>query len=148
VRRQIRPVGLDPLGEVAAQRLARPGDPRREEQARVAARRSQRGAGQGGEELVEGAGRLGLDHLERLAQRRRHVGAGVVVGDGEDVERVDRVAVALEHRGDVPHAIDHCCDHPRGRPARRTGTFDADSAARSVVRVHDRTCSSRRVHPL
>ena len=77
-----------------------------EDDAAVAARPQQRGAGDRLDDLIAPdlveravlAVREAVDLLQHGAQRERHVVAGVAVGDGEDVEVVDLLAARLEVR--------------------------------------------------
>ena len=101
---------VERMGEVeavepalAGQAVRDPGQDLARDHARVAARAHQRAeARRLGDPLGVrvGPGPIGL--LQRRPDRRQHVGAGVAVGDREDVERVDLVDVRLEARDRAP----------------------------------------------
>jgi hypothetical protein len=97
--------GVDELARARDELLSGAAQELGEDDAAVAARSQQGGAGHGVDDLVAADlvqravdGRQAIDLLQAGPQREGHVVAGVAVGDGEDVEVVDLLAARLQVR--------------------------------------------------
>ena len=80
-----------------------PAEDLREDDARIAARTAQSALGDVIAHVGEAVGGSG-EFLDRRLHRERHVGAGIAVGHGEDVERVHLCPIIFQHlRADKDH---------------------------------------------